>query len=139
MADQRPFDVTELFREFVTQAERDIDALANRLMGTEQYSRSVNDVQRVQTRLAKSFSDFMGEQLANFNMPSRDDVIRLGETLHALDARVARVERQLQDLSVGDRSVATAPTVPGPPRTKQPPSRSHAGSTTVGPGNREER
>lgn len=128
MADQRPFDFAELFSEFITQAERDIDALANRLMGTEQYSRSMNEVQRVQTRLSKSFSDFMGEQLASFNMPSRDDVVRLGETLHGLDARIARVERQLQDLARSSTDGPAAPTVSGPPRTKQPPSRSRVTS-----------
>lgn len=132
MADQRPFDFAELFSEFVTQAERDIDALANRLMGTEQYSRSMNEVQRVQNRLSKTFSDFMGEQLANFNMPSRDDVVRLGETLHALDTRIARVERQLQDLAWGNQNMAPAPAVPGPPRTKQPPSRSRGAAAPNG-------
>jgi hypothetical protein len=125
MADQRPFDFNEFFRDFVTQWERDFDALANRLMGTEEYSRSMNEVQRIQTRLQKSFSEFMGEQLANFNVPSRSDVIHLGESLQALDARIARVERLLQDLSWGDRNVPPA-RIQGPPRTKQPPGSARA-------------
>ena len=131
MAEQKPFDFTEFFREFVTQWERDMDSLANRLMGTEEYSRTMNEAQRVQTRLQKSFSDFMGEQLARFNVPSRDEVVHLGESLRTLDGRLARVERLLQDLSWGDRNVAPTAPVPGPPRTKQPPSRTAANKSAA--------
>ncbi len=122
MAEQRPFDLAEFFREFTTQWERDFDSLANRVMGTEDFSRSMNQLQRTQMAFQRSFHEFMGQQLTKFNVASRDDVVRLGETVHAMDARLGRLEMLLERMANKAGSVAPNAPVPGPPRTKRPPS-----------------
>ena len=131
MSDKQP-DPTEVFRNLITEWERGFDAMANKLMGTEEFSRSMNQLQDLQLRMQKRFNEAMAEQLSHFNLPSRDDVLRLGENIRALDKRLAKIEKQLRKLSKnkkdkgdkgdkGDKEEKHGK-VEGPPRTKQPPS-----------------
>jgi IS4 transposase len=118
MANDASPDPTAQFREMLTQWERGVDEFMNRVMGTEDFSRSMNQLQRAQLTAQKAFSEFLSQQWTNMNLPTREDVVSLGETLRALDARVERVEQMLKQMTQAD---SRAPRV-GPPRTKQPPS-----------------
>ena len=119
MSDKLP-DPTETFRNLVTEWERGFDAMANRIMGTEEFSRSMNRFQDLQLGLQKRFNEAMAQQLSNLNLPSRDDVLRLGESVRALDRRLTRIEALLVRQSPG-ADEANRPKK-GPPRTKRPPS-----------------
>jgi hypothetical protein len=119
---KRPPDPAENFRNLVNEWERGFDAMANRFMGTDEFSRSMNQLQDLQLSMQKRFNEAMAEQLANFNIPSRDDILQLGEAVHALDKRVARVESLLAKKGKKKKKKANASTRSGPPRTKQPPS-----------------
>ena len=135
MADKRPPDPAENFRNLVNEWERGFDAMANRFMGTEEFSKSMNQLQDLQLTMQKRFNEAMAEQLSHFNIPSRDDILQLGEAVHALDKRVARIESLLAKQASKDAKksakknkkkksagaeASTART--GPPRTKQAPS-----------------
>ena len=63
------------FSELVTTWERQFNEFSNQVMGTDEFSRSINQWQKAQLEFQKNFSEAMAKQLANFNMPSRDDVI----------------------------------------------------------------
>ncbi len=117
----RSSDPMEKFRELVTEWERGFDALANRVMGTDEFSRTMNQFQNLQLTMQKAFAEAMGKHLANLNLPSRDDVLRVGEAVHEVDMRLARMELKLDELA---RAAGVEPSKPkkGPPRTKQPPS-----------------
>lgn len=124
MAEKRP-DPAEAFQKLVTEWERGFDTMANKFMGTEEFSRSMNQLQDLQLSMQKRFSEGMAEQLSNFNIPSRDDILRLGESVHALDRRLAKVESMLQKKSKKkkkSKAVGKSAKVAGPPRTKLPPS-----------------
>ncbi len=112
-------DPTEIFRNLVTEWERGFDSLANRIMGTEEFSGSMNQLQSLQLSMQKAFNEFMAQQLSTFNLPSREDVLRLGENLGALAQRVAHIEELLVELS-GEKA---APVRRSPPRTRQPSGR----------------
>lgn len=120
-------DPAEAFRNLVTEWERGFDAMANRFMGTEEFSRSMNQLQDMQLSMQKRFNEAMAEQLSHFNIPSRDDILRLGEAVHALDKRVARVETMLLKKAKKKKKKDKAGSTPqgGPPRTKLPPSARH--------------
>ena len=126
MADKsgkRPPDPAENFRNLVNEWERGFDAMANRFMGTEEFSRSMNQLQDLQLSMQKRFNEAMAEQLSNFNIPSRDDILQLGEAVHALDKRMARVESLLaKQAKKKKKKKAESSARSGPPRTKQPPS-----------------
>ena len=111
-------DLDESFREMVTQWERNFDSFANQFMGTETFSRGMNQAQDAQLAFRKMFQDFMGKSLENVNMPSREDLVRIAETVQNMDRRLARIE----DLLASMLSNTTTPTErSGPPRTRQPP------------------
>lgn len=114
-------DPAERFREVVTEWERGIDALANRFMGTDEFSRAMNQFQNLQLNLQKAVGEVIGRQLAAVNMPSREDVLRVGEAVHELEMRLARLEHKLDEIA---RATGVAPErkKQGPPRTKRPPS-----------------
>ncbi len=115
---QNKTDPADAFRNLVTEWERGFDKLANRFMGTDEFSRSMNQMQSMQLSMQKAFSESMANQLSAFNLPSRDDVLRLGESVRVVEARVAHIEEMLVTLT-GAGSAAKSK---GPPRTKQPPS-----------------
>ncbi len=113
----KPVDPTEAFRDMVTQWERNFDAFANQVMGTESFSKSMNQAQDAQLAAQKAFRDVVSKNLEAMHLPSRDDILRLGEAVHRLDRRLARIEEMLV-------SADNTPPRKGPPRTKRPPSES---------------
>jgi hypothetical protein len=119
MANDGPQDPAAMFREFVTQWERNVNSFANQVMGTESFSRLMQEAQRLQLALQQATSEAMGRRLAAMNMPTRDDVIRLAEKLADVDRRLARIEASLD----GDATLVPddAPRA-ARPRTRQPPA-----------------
>ena len=114
-----PPDPSMQFQEWVTQWERAVDEFSNRMMGTDEFSRSLNQMQSLQLEFQRNFGDFMSKQLANLNMPSRDDVLMLSEDLRSIDRRLAHVERSLDKLLQKDGT--KRPLRQGPARTRKPP------------------
>ena len=120
MAD-RPKDPADAFRNLLTDWERNFDEMANKFMGTDEFSKSMNQFQNLQLELQKRFNDAMAQQLSTFNMPSRDDILRLGESIRSLDKRLAGIEMQL---AKKNKKKDKKNKRNSPPRTKLPPSAS---------------
>ena len=118
MANEDPPDPGASFREFVTTWERNLNSVANQVMGTESFSRLMQEAQRMQLVLQQATSEAMGRRLTALNMPTREDIIRLAEKLTDVDRRLARIEASLD----GDATVvaAVAPRA-AKPRTRKPP------------------
>ena len=115
MANENGSDPGAAFRDLVTQWERNVNSFANQVMGTETFSRAMQDAQRARLGVQQALSDLMARYLAAVNMPSRDDVIRIGERLQHLEKRLTHIESLLG-------SAAPPPDAsPQPPRTRQPP------------------
>lgn len=121
MSKETPPDPAANFREMVTKWERGFDSLANQVMGTEGYSRSMNQMQDLQLGMQSMFKEFMTQNLTNANMPTRDDLVRLAESVGDLDRRMARIEALLEAMVPSNAAVGSGPRK-GPPRTKKPPS-----------------
>jgi hypothetical protein len=111
-------DPIETFRKLVTEFERGFDSLANGFMGTGEFSQAMNQLQSMQLSMQKAFNDAMASHLANFNMPSREDILRLGESIRVMEQRIAHIE----ELLVNNTHNIAAPKPGGPPRTRQAPS-----------------
>jgi hypothetical protein len=90
----------------------------------------MNQLQDLQLTMQKRFNEAMAEQLSHFNLPSRDDVLRLGERVRAVDKRLAKVEKQLKKLAKQKGKKGKAE---GPPRTKLPPSARQAPQPDTAP------
>ncbi len=112
------------FSELVTTWERQFNEFSNQVMGTDEFSRSINQWQKAQLEFQKNFSEAMAKQLANFNMPSRDDVITVSEQLREMDARLTRIEKMLSKANSSPESTTKKA---GPKRTRKPPPKESDG------------
>lgn len=115
MSTDKPQDPGATFAETVTQWERTFNDYANQVMGTEGFSRAMNATQNLQLTWQRALSDLTARHLEAVNMPTRDDVLRLGETLRHVEQRLARIEMHL---GIGAQD---ARDVPAPSRNRQPP------------------
>ena len=121
MADKPSGPPQQDFSELVTQWERAFNEFSNQVMGTDEFSKSINQWQRMQLEFQKSFSEAMATQLANFNMPSRDEVITISEQLRNIDSRLSRIEKALTNADVSFEEPAKKKSAPN--RTRKPPAR----------------
>ena len=117
MADKQT-DPAEAFAKLVSDWERNFDSIANKIMGTDEFSQSMNQFQNLQLAMQKRFNEAMAQHLLNLNMPSRDDILRLGESIRAVEKRLASIETTLaKKKKKTDKTGGKKP-----PRTKLPPS-----------------
>ena len=112
-------DPSMQFQEWVTQWERAVDEFSNKVMGTDEFSKSLNQMQGLQLEFQRRFGEMMATHLSNLNMPSRDDVIKISEGLQGIDRRLAHVERSLQKLVNQGEGKTTKRKSPS--RTRKPP------------------
>ena len=131
MADDKTPPPPQDFSELVTQWERNFNEFSNQMMGTEEFTRSMNQFQNMQMGMQRQFSEVMARQLANFNMPSRDDVIGIGEHLAEIDQRLMRIEKALEKTNAGLESAPRKKS--GPARTKKPPAKKKAAAKKTTP------
>jgi hypothetical protein len=112
-------DPFSIWREWVSQSERQWNAFLNQVMGTEQYNQSMSRFMDTYLDMQKNLGDVMGRYLSALNVASRADVLALGD-------RLAVIENLLRSMNVnapesrGLAVTSTAPPVPRPPRTKKP-------------------
>lgn len=108
------------FSEMVTEWERNFDAFANQVMGTEAYSQAMNEAQNAQLSAQRAYTEFMAQQLEAMNMPTREDVVQLTELVRQLDRRMERIEEKLAMNDAPKRSKKR------PARTRQPASKTQS-------------
>jgi hypothetical protein len=115
-----------MWRTWLGQSEQQWNALLNQAMGSEAYSQSLGRFMELYATMQKNLADSMGRSLGALNMPTRADVLALGDRLAMIEDRLADIERMLARAGVAPGPAGDGATPSGrPPRTKQPPS--HAG------------
>ncbi len=123
MAEQPPAapDPFAMWREWVTQSERQWNAFLNEAMATEQFSQSLGRMMDVYLNMQKSMNEMMGRYFTALNMPTRTDVLSLGNRLSEIEERLASLETAVLALQPGALARATgAAPIPRPPRTRKP-------------------
>lgn len=120
MADKNT-DPVQMWHSFLSDMEKKFNTFSNQAMGSEEFSRVVNQVTGASVGAKKAFGDFMERYLAAMNLPSRGELIDLGERLNTIESRLNEIMSLLQrvhaDVAASDNDGA-----PRPPRTKRPPS-----------------
>jgi len=117
---QRPPELMEFWRQWLTESERQFNAFFNTAMNTDAFGRTAGGYMEMYAGFQRMLAEGMQRYLSFINMPSRTDVIGLGETLRVIDARLARIEETLQiaaEVSGPDRGPAP---VREPARTRRP-------------------
>ena len=92
-ADQQVPDVMQFWRDWLTQSERQFNAFFAQSMNTEPFARSVGGYMEMYATFQRMMAQGMERYLALINIPSRTDVIGLGEAMRAMDERLARIDR----------------------------------------------
>lgn len=128
---QRANDIADPFaawREWLGASERQWNTFLNDAMATEEFSRSMGQFMDVYLNMQKSVSEGMSRYFAALNVPSRSDVLGLGERLSAIERQLAAISLRLDamvasEVSASTRATEQAPEAPAarPPRTKKPP------------------
>jgi len=118
-------DPAQMWHTFLADMEKQFNAVSNQAMGSEEFSRVVGQMTGASAGARKAFDDFMERYLAAMNLPSRSELIDLGERLHSIEGRLNDIMTLLQrvhaDVVAADTAASGAPR---PPRTKRPPSES---------------
>ena len=116
-------DPFELWRQIYETNERAWNAVLERTVNNPAFAESSGKILETFLSAQKTVRDNMKSYLESINLPTRDDIARLGELIVSLeekvdqlDARLARVERAITEAS---RSAPTAPKpAAGTPRRK---------------------
>ena len=102
---QQQQEIVQLWRDWLTESERQFNAFFNELMGSESFARSVGGYMEAFVMFQRTLADGMERYLSMMNMPSRNDVIALGETLRSMEARLASIEEMFRiamEVGTGD-------------------------------------
>lgn len=115
-------DVMEAWRQWLTQTERQFNALFNQAMDTEPFARNVNSYMEIMELFQRMTTQGMQRYLEFMNMPSRTDVTGLGETLRSIEDRLSRIEDMLRMAADAVDAAPAEAQRPEPARTRTPPA-----------------
>ena len=122
VADQKSpaVDPFAAWRDWVDQTERQLNSYFNQVMGTEQYARFLGQFNDFSLNMQKSMGEALTRFFGSLNLPTREDLVTMGQRLNALEQRVGALERGNLS-SVAGSGMVSAATV-RPPRTRKPPA-----------------
>lgn len=122
---EKTADPMQMWHSFLGDMEKQFNSFSGRAMESEEFSRVMNQMTGASAGAKKAFGDFMERYLAAMNLPSRGELVDLGERLHVIESRLNDIMTLLQrvhaDVIAADSASGTSGT-PRPPRTKRPPS-----------------
>ena len=117
---QHPFDPLALWRDMLSKWETGFNDLANKNMASPEFSQLMNQAMGMSVRMQHAMGEIMGRYLTAMNMPSRADLVAIGERLQGIEDQLGRLTAMVeQRISAGPSDGATKPYA-GPPRTKRP-------------------
>ena len=121
--DDRP-DVGQLWRNWLTDTERQWNAFFNDVMGTDSFGRFLGGYMEVYSTVQRLVAQNMERSLSTLNVPSRSDIVELSERLGSVEERLGAIESNLKTLAeaVGHPSQPAAVTQLRPRRTRRPRS-----------------
>ncbi|MFO1115450.1 MAG: poly(R)-hydroxyalkanoic acid synthase subunit PhaE [Beijerinckiaceae bacterium] len=123
--EQAPKGPLDAFRDFVGQWERGVNQFANEAMGNEQFARLMHGATSAAAGAKAGLGEAMERYLATMNLPSRADIVSIGERLQAIEAQLNRLSEIVATMATADNSSTMATSLaPKPRRTRKPPPRS---------------
>lgn len=126
-ADKQTPDFMQLWREWLTQSERQVNALMNEAMGSDGFSRSAGTYLEVNAAMQRIVGDVMQRYLTFMNMPSRADIMLIGDSIRALEERLAKIEEFLRVAIEVSEPAQNGAAAPEPARTRKPAEGPFAG------------
>jgi hypothetical protein len=120
-SNNRP-DVGQLWRNWLTETERQWNAFFNDVMGTDSFGRFLGGYMEIYGTLQRLVAQNMERSLSILNVPTRSDIVDLSERLSSVEERLASIESSLHALAdaVGHPVQPAAVTQLRPRRTRRP-------------------
>ena len=105
-------DPAALLRELLAEWENAVNTRVNEAMGTDEFSRNINEAIAVSLGAQRSLGDLLERYLRLMNLPSRAEVAGFDARLRSMEDKLDRILERLD-------ADATGPL--RPPRTRRPP------------------
>src|ERR1700687_5587764 len=115
-------DPVAIWQNMMGEMEKGFNAFATKAMETPEFSKVVNQAGGVSAGAQKQLGDMMEKYLVSMNLPSRAQMVGMGERLEAIEGQLNEIKALLHQV----HSNSCAPeggyaAAPKPPRTKRPP------------------
>jgi hypothetical protein len=111
-----PNDPMAFFRQMVSQWEKAANDYGGKFASSSEFAQGMQGMTTASLTVQQAVNEATGKALTAANIPTRADMIALGERLGAVEARLIRIEALLTKVATDP----AAPT-PGPKRTRKPP------------------
>jgi len=125
-------DPVAAWRSWISQSEQQWNALLNQAMGSDQYSQWMGRMMESYVTMQKNMAESMSRYLGALNMPTRTDILTLGDRLAMIEDRLAGIERILTAAGTSAAPIDGSTVAMRPPRTKQPPTGTTPGGESRG-------
>ena len=113
-----PYDPMAFFRQMVSQWEKVANEFGGKVASSSEFAQGMQGMTTASLTVQQAVSEATGKALTAANMPTRADIVALGERLGAVEAQLIRIETLLSQAVAG-----AAPQPSGPKRTRKPPPR----------------
>ena len=120
-------DPFAMWRDWLSNSERQWNGFLNEVMATDQFGESMGRMMDVYLNMQKNMNDVMGRYFSAINVPTRTDLLALGNRLSDIEERLGGIEGMVKALgtAVAPAAVAMSPkteaaAIPRPPRTRKP-------------------
>ena len=115
-------DPAVIWQTMIGEMEKGFNAFAGKAMESPEFSKVMNQVGGVTAGAQKQFGDLMEKYLVAMNLPSRAQVVSLGERLHAIEGQLNEITALLRQVHHNSGAPDDGYGAPRPPRTRRPPS-----------------
>ena len=116
-------DPAAIWQTMIGEMEKGFNAFANQAMASPEFSKVVNQVGGVSAGAQKQLGDLMEKYLVSMNLPSRAQMVSMGERLQSIEGQLNEIKALLHQIH-GNAGAPEGgyPAAPRPPRTRRPPS-----------------
>jgi polyhydroxyalkanoic acid synthase PhaR subunit len=116
----RPSDPFELWRQIYETNERAWNAVLERTVNNPAFAESSGKILETFLSAQKTVRDNMRSYLEQINLPTREDVARLGELIVSLEEKIDQLDDRLARIESSLAAKPTGSTAP-PPRSAPKP------------------
>ena len=124
----KPNDPVQVWHTMLAEMEKGFNAMANQVMGSEQFSRVTHQLTGASVGAQKTVGDLMERYLVSMNLPSRAQMTDMADRLQSIEGQLSEIRALLNSVHGDPVSQSNGMTAPRPPRTEQPPSAAKGGT-----------
>ncbi len=108
------------FRQMLSLWETNVNELANRSMGSENFSQAMHKAAGATHGAREAFETGMQRYLAAMNLPSRQELGAIGERLQSIEAQLYRLTQLVEGIAGSQGAPMGGSPSPKPRRSRTP-------------------